>query len=76
MDERESGLATARAETVVAGSAAAAVVVLASVELSPVRATAPLLVYVGYRFGGRRAVDSPLPWAGLAFLVGLVVAVV
>jgi hypothetical protein len=75
VDERESGLATARAETVVAGSAAA-VVVLAFAELPPVRATASLLVYVGYRPGGRRAVDSPLSWAGIALLVGLVVAVV
>ncbi len=75
MDERESGLATARAETVVAGSAAA-VVVLAFAEPPPFRATASPLVYVGYRPGGRRAVDSPLSWAGTALLVGLVVAVV
>ncbi|ESS06248.1 MAG: hypothetical protein A07HB70_01798 [uncultured archaeon A07HB70] len=55
MDGRESGLATARVEPVV----------LAFAQLPLPRATAPRLVGVGDRFGGRQAVDSPLPWAGL-----------
>lgn len=76
MADAESGLAGARADTVVAGAAAAVVVVLAVAGLSSFRATAPLLAYVGYRVGGHRVVERPLAWAGLAALIGLLVAVV
>jgi hypothetical protein len=70
----ESALATARADALVAGAAALATVALALLGRPALLALSPLFVYFAYRLGGHRLVEAPAPWAALAAVVGVVVA--
>jgi hypothetical protein len=64
----------ARTDALVAGAAALVTVALALLGRPPLRALAPLAAFFGYRLGGRRVLDRPLAWAGLAVVVGVAAA--
>jgi hypothetical protein len=74
VDDVESAFATARADALVAGTAAFATVALALLDRPALYALAPLFAYFAYRLGGHRLAENPTLWAGVAVAVGVVAA--
>ena len=75
MTEIEAAFAEARADAVVAGTAAFCTVALAVLGRPATLAFAPLFAYFAYRLSGHTVVDDPRVWAGIAAFVDLIVAV-